>query len=54
MGCNRKDWMDKAYTIIDEHLDYLVSRINATDNVLLKAVYSEILFYSKTKWIKGT
>jgi len=53
MGCNRKDWMDKAYTIIDEHLDYLVSRINATDNVLLKAVYSEILFYSKnTKYKK--
>ena len=53
MGCNRKDWMDKAYNIIDEHLDYLVSRINATNNVLLKAVYSEILFYSKnTKYKK--
>lgn len=46
LDCSRKDWMDKAYFIIDKHLDYLVTRVNTVNNILLKAIYSEILFYS--------
>ena len=47
IGCCRKDWMDKAYHIIDKELDYIVKRIKNTNNIFLKAIYSEILFYSE-------
>ncbi len=42
----RLDWMDKAYSIISQDYKYIESRINQTSNVLLKAIYSEILYYS--------
>lgn len=52
IGCSRKDWMDKAYDIIDSHLNYVEERANNTNNIILKAVYSEILFYSTNKKYK--
>ena len=38
IGCCRKDWMDKAYHIIDKELDYIVKRIKNTNmNCTLKS-----------------
>ena len=48
----REKWMDKAYKIIDKHLDYVANRAENSKNSLLKAVYSEILFYSANKKYK--
>ena len=36
----REKWMDKAYKIIDKHLDYVANRAENSKNSLLKAVYS--------------
>lgn len=52
IGCSRKNWMDKAYNMIDKELDYIVERIKNTNNIFLKAIYSEILFYSENTKFK--
>ena len=38
--------MDKSYEIISQNYSYLIDRITQTQNFLLKAIYSEILYYS--------
>ena len=42
----RLEWTSKAYDIISQDYDYIVSRIAQTQNSLLKAIYSEILYHS--------
>lgn len=42
----RLSWMDKAYGIISQDYEYVAQRIKNTSNLLLKAIYSEILYYS--------
>lgn len=42
----RLDWMDKAYSTIAQNYEYIEQRIKNTSNFLLKAIYSEILYYS--------
>ena len=43
---NFLDWMNRPYEIISQNYSYLVDRITQTQNSLLKAIYSEILYYS--------
>ena len=42
----RFDWMNKAYSTISQNYEYIKQRIKNTSNFLLKAIYSEILYYS--------
>ena len=42
----RLEWMSKAYEIISQNYDYIIRRISQTNNPLLQAIYSEILYYS--------
>ncbi len=42
----RLDWMVKSYEIISQDYNYVIQRIKQTKNPLLKAIYSEILYYS--------
>lgn len=42
----RLDWMVKSYKIISQDYNYVIQRIKQTKNPLLKAIYSEILYYS--------
>lgn len=48
----RLDWMFKSYEIISQNYAYIVQRINQTKNKLLKAIYSEILYYSDEQQYK--
>lgn len=49
----RLDWMNKAYEIISQDYDYVAQRIEHTQNSLLKAIYSEILYYSNVPQFKS-
>ena len=49
----RLDWMNKAYEIISQDYDYVAQRIEHTQNSLLKAIYSEILYYSNIPQFKS-
>ena len=43
------DIVINCYKIISQNYNYIIHRINQTKNPLLKAIYSEILYYSKEK-----
>ena len=49
----RLDWMDKAYSTISQNYEYIEQRIENTSNFLLKAIYSEILYYSNESQFKN-
>lgn len=42
----RLNWMNQAYEIISQDYNYVAQRVEQTQNPLLKAIYSEILYYS--------
>lgn len=48
----RLDWMFKSYEIISQDYNYVIQRIKQTKNPLLKAIYSEILYYSDEQQYK--
>lgn len=49
----RLDWMVKSYEIISQDYNYVIQRIKQTKNPLLKAIYSEILYYSDEQQYKA-
>lgn len=49
----RFDWMTKAYEVISQDYDYIALRIEQTQSFLLKAIYSEILYYSNESQFKS-
>lgn len=49
----RLDWMIKAYKIISQDYNYVAQRVKQTQNPLLKAIYSEILYYSNEPQFKS-
>lgn len=49
----RFDWMNKAYSTISQNYEYIKQRIKNTSNFLLKAIYSEILYYSNESQFKN-
>lgn len=45
--------MVKSYEIISQDYNYVIQRIKQTKNPLLKAIYSEILYYSDEQQYKA-